>query len=101
VPFLSKIFAITIQPRIQEMEKLPEPLQLLPQDKKRETDEALRLTHIETLILLATTRFGREIQRENGVYFIIREAHLVEKNGNVSSQISRWADTPFTLCYSG
>lgn len=38
----------------------------------------LRLTHVETLLLLCTTRWGRENLRENGVYEIVRAAHEVE-----------------------
>jgi hypothetical protein len=38
----------------------------------------MRLTHIESLILLCTTRWGRDFQREHGVYEIVRAAHEVE-----------------------
>ena len=54
-------------------------MQLLPDTKKREPDEVLRLTHIETLLLLCSTRAGREYLREHGVYEIVRALHLVEK----------------------
>lgn len=62
----------------QDQEKLPSALQFLPQTKKREPDSVLRLTHIETLLLLCTTRWGRDFLRANGVYEIIRAAHLEE-----------------------
>lgn len=62
----------------QEQEKLPAELQLLPDTKKRESDEILRLTHVETLLLLCATRAGREYLREHGVYEIVRALHLVE-----------------------
>lgn len=57
-------------------------LQLLPDDKKRETDCAILQTHIETLMLLTTTRLGRNVLREVSVYPIVRETHLqVEDEG--------------------
>lgn len=43
--------------------------------------------HIETLILLCTTRAGREHLRNNGVYELIRAAHLVETIDEVSSAL--------------
>ena len=62
----------------QDQEKLPAALQLLPETKKREPEVALRRMHVETLILLCTTRAGREHLRNKGVYEIVRAAHLVE-----------------------
>ena len=62
----------------QDLDKLPAWLQLLPPDKKRERDATLRLTHIETLVLLCTTRWGRDYLRNNGVYEVIRALHLQE-----------------------
>ncbi|KAF9649195.1 DUF383-domain-containing protein [Thelephora ganbajun] len=50
---------------LDDLDKLPASLQLLPPDKKREPDEALRLIHIETLLLLCTTRWGRDYLRDN------------------------------------
>ncbi|KKZ61086.1 hypothetical protein EMCG_04282 [[Emmonsia] crescens] len=51
-------------------------LQLLPPDKERESDKDILATHLETLLLLATTREGRELMRGVNVYPIIRECHL-------------------------
>ena len=62
----------------KDQEKLPAALQLLPDTKKREPDEILRLAHVETLILLCATRAGREYLREHGVYEVIRALHLAE-----------------------
>ncbi|KAM0328223.1 hypothetical protein ACHAQA_005632 [Verticillium albo-atrum] len=56
------------------MGMLPD-LQLLPPDKKRDSDPRIMQTHIETLMLLTTTREGRELMREVKVYPIIRETH--------------------------
>lgn len=66
----------------EESENMLLELQLLPEDKKRETDCAILQTHVETLMLLTTTRPGRDVLREVSVYPIIRETHLqVEDDG--------------------
>lgn len=57
------------------MEMLPD-LQLLPPDKRRDSDNNILTTHLETLLLLTTTREGRDKMREIKVYPIIRECHL-------------------------
>jgi len=57
-------------------------LQLLPPDKARDNDPSIIQTHVETLMLLTTTREGRDLMREVKVYPIIRETHLqVEDEG--------------------
>ena len=58
----------------ETMDMLPD-LQLLPPDKKRDSDETIMVTHLETLMLLTTTREGRERLREIKVYPIVRETH--------------------------
>jgi len=68
---------------LQDQEKLLEPLQFLPPTKKRETDPAIRLTLIETLLLLCHTRLGRDYLRSHGVYEIIRVADENEQVKNV------------------
>lgn len=63
------------------MSMLPD-LQLLPPDKKRDADPDIVKTHIETLMLLTTSRKGRDIMREIKVYPLVRETHLqVEDDG--------------------
>ncbi|KAL5537031.1 HGH1 [Sanghuangporus sanghuang] len=74
---------------LEDQEKLHPALQLLPDSKKREPDEVLRLTHVETLVLLCTTRAGREYLRANGVYEIIRTLHLSEQSESVRDGIER------------
>ncbi|RAL06652.1 protein HGH1 [Aspergillus homomorphus CBS 101889] len=59
----------------EALEMLPD-LQLLPPDKQRDTDSSIIVTHIETLLLLTTTRAGRDRMRAVQVYPIIRECHL-------------------------
>lgn len=72
----------------QDQEKLHPALQFLPDSKKREPDGILRLTHLETLILLCTTRAGREYLRKNGAYEIIRTLHLFEKSESVCERLA-------------
>lgn len=63
------------------LEFLPD-LQLLPQDKKRDGDPTIIQTHVETLMLMTTTRLGRDVLRDVKVYPIVRETHLsVEDEG--------------------
>ena len=57
------------------MAMLPD-LQFLPPDKKRDSDHNIIQTHLETLLLLTTTREGRDLMREVKVYPIIKETHL-------------------------
>ncbi|KAK1699861.1 hypothetical protein BDP55DRAFT_723495 [Colletotrichum godetiae] len=56
------------------VDMLPD-LQLLPPDKKRDSDPKIIQTHIETLLLFTTTRGGRDLLRRVSVYPIIRENH--------------------------
>ncbi|CAG8621397.1 5973_t:CDS:2 [Ambispora leptoticha] len=67
-----------------DMEGMPEDIQFLPPDKKRETDPYLRQTLLETILLLTTTRQAREILRAKKVYPVIRQMHLVEEDENVN-----------------
>jgi hypothetical protein len=65
-----------------DTENMLEDLQLLPPDKKRDSDPTIIQTHVETLMLLTTTRQGRDLMREVKVYPILRETHLrVEDDG--------------------
>ncbi|KIM33022.1 hypothetical protein M408DRAFT_326691 [Serendipita vermifera MAFF 305830] len=67
---------------------LPE-LQFLPDTKIREKDPILRATHLESLILLCTTRWGRETQRKSGVYEIVKMMHESEADDTVLNLIDR------------
>ncbi|KII87460.1 hypothetical protein PLICRDRAFT_43099 [Plicaturopsis crispa FD-325 SS-3] len=77
---------------LEDQENLPPALQFLPPDKKREPDVVLRDTHVETLLLFCVTRWGREFLRNNGVYEIIRAAHLAETVDKVAEHIERLAN---------
>lgn len=64
-------------------------LQLLPPDKERDADPEILVTHLETLLLLATSREGREIMRMVKVYPIVRECHLHVDNEEVREACDR------------
>ncbi|KAF2457867.1 DNA-binding protein-like protein HGH1 [Lineolata rhizophorae] len=65
-----------------DVEGMLDEVQLLPPDKEREPDADIVKTHLETLLLLTTTREVREVLRRVRVYPIVRETHLrVEDEG--------------------
>ncbi|RDB23378.1 Protein HGH1 [Hypsizygus marmoreus] len=74
---------------LEDQEKLPEALQFLPPTKTRESDPTLRLTHVETLLLLCHTRWGRDYLRDHGVYEIVRATHENETVDRISEHIER------------
>ncbi|KAF8605988.1 DUF383-domain-containing protein [Ceratobasidium sp. AG-I] len=74
---------------LEDMDKLPASVQFLPDSKKREVDPFIRLTHIETLLLLCTTREAREYMRANGVYEVVQKMHETEENIPVLEHIER------------
>ncbi|EIM86519.1 DUF383-domain-containing protein [Stereum hirsutum FP-91666 SS1] len=74
---------------LEDQELLPAALQFLPPTKQREADPTLRLTHVETLLLLCTTRWGRDFLRNHGVYEIVRALHEQETVDNISEHIER------------
>ncbi|XP_045783558.1 protein HGH1 homolog [Maniola jurtina] len=67
----------------EEMDKLPISLQYLPKEKKRDVDMDIRKMVIETLNKLCATKHGREVLRENGVYYVLREYHKWEKDASL------------------
>lgn len=67
----------------EDMFDLPDELQLLPSDKKREPLPELMCTHLESLLLLTTLRPVREYLREKSAYVIIRELHKAVEHENV------------------
>ncbi|XP_059055027.1 protein HGH1 homolog [Achroia grisella] len=64
----------------EEMDKLPIALQYLPKEKTRDPDVDIRKIVLETLNKLCTKQNGREVLRENGVYYVLREYHKWEKD---------------------
>jgi hypothetical protein len=75
-------------PDDEMMSMLPD-LQLLPPDKKRDSDNTIITTHLETLLLLTTTREGREKIRAAQVYPFVRECHLHVEDEDVREACDR------------
>ncbi|KAJ5667917.1 uncharacterized protein N7477_006487 [Penicillium maclennaniae] len=75
-------------PDEESMSMLPD-LQLLPPDKKRDSDLTIITTHLETLLLLTTTREGRDKMRAVQVYPVIRECHLNVEDDDVRESCDR------------
>ena len=74
---------------LEESENTLPELQLLPPDKAREIDNEILVTHLETLLLLTTTREGRDLMREVHVYSLVRECHLHVENEEVREACDR------------
>ncbi|XP_060099019.1 protein HGH1 homolog [Heteronotia binoei] len=66
-----------------EMEKLPLDLQYLPPEKQREPDPEIRKMLLQAILLLTATKPGRQLVRERGTYFILRELHKQEADSGV------------------
>ena len=60
----------------EDSEGMFDEIQLLPPDKERERDLEILKTHLETLLLLTTTKEGRDELKRAKVYPIVRETHL-------------------------
>ncbi|KAL3235135.1 Protein HGH1 [Nakaseomyces bracarensis] len=59
----------------EDMFNLPDELQLLPEDKKRDPVTSIVCTHLESILLLCTTKSAREYMRSKSVYPLVRELH--------------------------
>ncbi|EMC92942.1 hypothetical protein BAUCODRAFT_51220, partial [Baudoinia panamericana UAMH 10762] len=60
----------------EDTEGMLDECQLLPPDKEREKQADIIGTHLETLLLLTTTKNGRRRLRDVKVYPIVRELHM-------------------------
>ncbi|XP_003737812.1 protein HGH1 homolog [Galendromus occidentalis] len=67
----------------EDMEQLPIDCQYLGSEKKMDENPDIRRMLIESLNQLCATRFGRKYLKANGVYFVLRELHKVEKDPSV------------------
>jgi len=68
---------------------MPSEVQLLPLDKERESDKDIIVTHLETILLLTTTREAREYLRRVNAYCIVREVHKLVENESVEEACDR------------
>lgn len=73
-----------------DVKQLPEIVkdQLTPK-KRRETDTEQILLLLECLLLMSTSRAGREALREKKAYFIVREVHLGIDNAEIMETCER------------
>lgn len=76
----------------EENNELPIDLQYLGTDKSRESDPEIRKLLMESLLMLLSTRFGREVIRESNIYYILREYHKWEKVREVQKAIEDVVD---------
>ncbi|EEQ40883.1 hypothetical protein CLUG_05011 [Clavispora lusitaniae ATCC 42720] len=72
-----------------DMFNLPDELQLLPPDKKRDPVESILCTHLESLLLLCSTRAMRDYLREKAVYPLVRELHKAADTEEVTALCDR------------
>ncbi|KAK8118921.1 DNA-binding protein hgh1 [Apiospora kogelbergensis] len=75
----------------EAMAMLPD-LQLLPPDKERDSDPTIIQTHLETLLLLTSTREARDLMRSVQVYPVIRELHKKVADEGVGDACERLAN---------
>lgn len=73
----------------EDMDEMLEDLQLLPPDKTREPDQEILKTHLETLLLLTTSREGRDTLRRVKIYPVLRELHIKIEDEEVGEGVDR------------
>ncbi len=75
----------------EERERLPVEVQLLSK-AEAEPDVAIRSMLVEALIILGSTRQGRDVMREKHVYPIMREWHKLETSSDMRHTIERMVE---------
>jgi hypothetical protein len=73
----------------EDTDALPEACQLLDPDKEREPQNDIIVIHLETLLLLTTTKEGRKELRGKGVYAVVRELHAKMEDEDVREGCDR------------
>lgn len=73
----------------EDLFKLPEELQFLPDNKKCEPIFEIICVHLESILLLCTTRSGREFMRAKSVYPLIRELDKRSNRDDISDLCHR------------
>ncbi|KAF3901898.1 hypothetical protein ABW21_db0203582 [Orbilia brochopaga] len=73
----------------EESLDMPSEVQLLPPDKERESDNSIVSTHLESIMLLTTSREVRDMLRGKQVYPIIREVHMAVEDESVRDVCER------------
>ncbi|ORZ36620.1 hypothetical protein BCR44DRAFT_124243 [Catenaria anguillulae PL171] len=81
-----------LEREVDDLDRVPDWLLSLPTDHFVEKAAELRRVLVEALLVLATTRAGRQVLREAGTYLVIREAHVAEKDARTRIVIERVVD---------
>lgn len=77
----------------EDTAKLPEIVRSeMGSDKKREDDPNRQLILVECLLLLSSSKVGRQALRDRSAYFIIRELHLATQNVGVQDACERFVN---------
>lgn len=73
----------------EEIMDLPDELQFLDEHRKVEPLKEIIVIHLESLLLLCSTRKGREFLRNKSAYPVIRELHKEAKDEEVTDMCDR------------
>jgi len=76
----------------EETTSMPPEMQLLDPSKTRETDMNVIATHLESLLMLTTTKDVRSQMREISTYPVVRELHLAVNDEKVRELCERLVD---------
>ncbi len=76
----------------EDINKLPPELKKLDNQQRIEPEIEIRITFLESVLLLCVTRQGRDYLRSNGVYPIVRELDKESKNDKVTDIVYRIVD---------
>ncbi|CCC67242.1 hypothetical protein NCAS_0A06840 [Naumovozyma castellii] len=77
----------------EDMFNLPDELQLLPEDKIRDPVPAIICSHLESILLLCTTKNAREYMRSKSVYPLVRELHKNVEDEDIGELCYRIVNT--------
>lgn len=72
-----------------EIMQLPDELQFLDDNKQVETVKEIIAVHLESLLLLCSTRKGRDFLRSKSVYPLVRELHKETKDETITELCDR------------
>ncbi|ONH76310.1 Protein HGH1 [Pichia kudriavzevii] len=79
-----------------EIMELPDELQFLDDNKQVETVKEIIAVHLESLLLLCSTRKGRDFLRSKSVYPLVRELHKETKDETITELCDRLRT--YSLC---
>jgi hypothetical protein len=89
MPFILLPIAGSEEFPLEEAETMLSELQFLPPEKTRESDTEILVAHLESLLLLTTSKEGRDLMRSINVYPLIRECHANVENEEVRETCDR------------